>query len=759
MNLNGLSTAAIWASLALVLANWRLVQLERLLPKPAPPGLNWVRSLSLLSLITLLAWGLGYGNLDPAYARLVHQFTCLSVAASWPMTFEAICDLVERRPSDGVRVTVWVTMIISGFLTAALGYGEPIARSLPAFGANYSIASVAGWVLYGSFMMIATLIGSVVVMLKLTERAKRHLIRPVALGALLMAATLVNDQLSSRQLIVSPYLTVWGVWLWVLSFALTFERMTKQRVNDLQQRTARALERTRARSAFLANMSHELRTPLGGLMGLTELLLADQTLTSRQQQLAHALQGSSHRLRLLIDEVLELEKLELGASALTGSAFAVAPWLESIKRRAQDLRSSDDVAITSSPLPDELVESGLVGDADRLGKAILNLLANALRHTQRGSVNIALRLRSLRDGVADLRISVRDTGSRIGRPTHSLRDTMHRDRLSDQLADDPNLSLALALRLTELIGGRLHLQTASGLGTTYTLSIRLPYAPSDQLPPKRDKGHEPHPAKHREDLLSRLRILVIDDHPVNRIVTATPLEQVGAAVDTAPSAMEGLKLIEAHAYDLLLIDLHMPEMDGVQATELLRRHEAEGRCAHQDRLPVIAVSADVTEAARTACREVGMIGFIAKPYARHTLIQAVAETLGRDQTVTSAIAGDASVDALSATLAMVDGNRALAADILDEHLKRTPALIAQLDAARNTDDFETMAMVAHALKGSLLTLGFHGAGEAARTLEEAARRNDREGCEPSTQALLTQLERVEALISDGLARWQRGADV
>ena len=171
------------------------------------------------------------------------------------------------------------------------------------------------------------------------------------------------------------------------------------------------------------------------------------------------------------------------------------------------------------------------------------------------------------------------------------------------------------------------------------------------------------------------------------------------------------------------------------------------------------MSADVTEAARTACREVGMIGFIAKPYARHTLIQAVAETLGRDQTVMSAIAGDASVDALSATLAMVDGNRALAADILDEHLKRTPALIAQLDAARNTDDFETMAMVAHALKGSLLTLGFQSAGEAARTLEEAARRNDREGCEPATQALLTQLEHVESVISDGLARWRRDADV
>ena len=108
---------------------------------------------------------------------------------------------------------------------------------------------------------------------------------------------------------------------------------------------------------------------------------------------------------------------------------------------------------------------------------------------------------------------------------------------------------------------------------------------------------------------------------------------------------------------------------------------------------------------------------------------------------------------------MVDGNRSLAAEILDEHLKRTPALIAQLDTARNTDDFETMAMLAHALKGSLLTLGFQGAGEAARTLEEAARRNDREGCEPATQALLTQLEHVESVISDGLARWRRDADV
>ena len=433
LGLNGLSTAAIWASLALVLANWRLVQLERLLPKPLPAGLSWVRSLSLLSLVTLLAWGLAYSNLDAAYGRLIHQFTCMTVAASIPMAFEAIFSLLERRPSVSLRGVVWTVFMTGGFATAAAGYGIPVARKLPAFGASYSIPSVANWVLVGSIAVIVVLLTSTAALVLKAEKEHRHFVRPMALGAVLTALTLINDQLSSRQLIATPYLTVWGIWLWVLSFALTFERMTRNRVNELQTRTQLAQARTSARSAFLANMSHELRTPLGGLLGLTDLLLADQSLSPRQVRLAHALHGSTNRLRQLIDEVLELEKLELGARALKNKPFLIRSWLEKIDKQTRGLISSDEVHIDYQPLPIELVGGGFIGDSDRLAKALLNLIANALRHTRRGTVSVSIRLRSLSEGIADLRFMIRDTGSRIGRPDRSLSQNLRDDRLSDQL--------------------------------------------------------------------------------------------------------------------------------------------------------------------------------------------------------------------------------------------------------------------------------------------------------------------------------------
>ena len=755
MGLNGLSTAAIWASLALVLANWRLIQLERLLPKPLPAGLSWVRSLSMLSLVTLLAWGLAYSNLDAAYGRLIHQFTCLTVAASIPMAFEAIFSLLERRPSVGLRGIVWTIFLTGGFATAAVGYGVPVARELPAFGASYSIPSVANWVLLGSIAVIVVLVASTAALVLKAPKQHRHFVRPMALGAVLTALTLINDQLSSRQLITTPYLTVWGIWLWVLSFALTFERMTRNRVNDLQTRTQLAKARTGARSAFLANMSHELRTPLGGLLGLTDLLLADQSLSPRQVRLAHALNGSTNRLRQLIDEVLELEKLELGTQALRNEPFLIRTWLEKIAKQTQGLISSDEVNVEYQPLPIELVGGGFVGDGDRLSKALLNLIANALRHTRRGTVSFSTQLRSLSDGVANLRFMIRDTGSRIGRPDRSLSQNLRDDRLSDQLADDPNLSLALALRLTELMGGRLQLKTASGLGSTYSLSIRLPFLESENLSSELKAVRSSTSSATTESLLKGLSILVIDDHPVNRLIMTAPLEQAGAFVRAAESAKQGLEHLRNHAFDLLLIDLHMPETDGIEATRMLRRDEAEGRCAHAGRLPVIAVSADVTEAARTACQEVGMIGFIAKPHTRQVLIQAVAETLGRVDTVPAETRPVVPQNAIATILDMVDSNEALAAEILNEHLERTPGILRAVDAALESKDFDQIAHQAHTLKGSLLTLGFIDAGSCARELETLAKVGQLKACGQLVIDLHRQLKSVEDTVTAYLANVER----
>jgi len=750
LGLNGLSTAAIWASLALVLANWRLVQLERLLPKPIPRGLGWVRSLSMLTLVTLLAWGIGYSNLDSVYGRLIHQFTCMTVAASFPVAFEAVFSLLQRQATATLRVSLWTVCLTGGFITAAAGYGQPIHRQLDAFGASYSIPSVANWVLFGSISMIVLMLVSSGAIYLSAPKPKRSLVRPMALGSLLTAATLINDQFSSRGMIDTPYLTVWGIWLWVMGFALAFERMTRLRVNELQARTQIAQARTSARSAFLANMSHELRTPLGGLLGLTDLLLGDESLSPRQVRLAHALHGSANRLRQLIDEVLELEKLEIGSQALLTEPFLICSWLDNVAKRAQGLVSTDEVQVEYSALPIELLGGGFDGDADRLAKALLNLIANALRHTRRGTVSVSIRLRSLTDGVADLRFTVRDTGSRIGRPDRSLSQNLRDDRLSDQLADDPNLSLALALRLTELIGGRLQLQTASGLGSTYTLSIRLPFIESEALP-RHLKNLPPNPlVVDDKPRLTGLNLLVIDDHPVNRLIMTAPLEQAGAYVMAAEGAKEGLKLIEEHAFDLILIDLHMPEVDGIEAVGELRRYEAEGRCAHAERVPVIAVSADVTDRAKQRCKDAGMVGFIAKPHSRGVLIEAVAQTLGR--TLAKPLSAEPALlaEGIAVVLEMVDSNHELAKEILTEHMDRTPAILRELDGALERGDHGQIALHAHTFKGSLLTLGFRDAGECARRLEQMARLGKREECGRLISQLHRLLNQVEETIQEYL---------
>jgi signal transduction histidine kinase/CheY-like chemotaxis protein/HPt (histidine-containing phosphotransfer) domain-containing protein len=707
----------------LILANWRLMQVERILPQP-PPGLKWVRILSLITLVNMLVWGLAYSGLEDAYSRLIYQLSCLTMSLCLPAAFEVFFGLLWRKVSASARVSFWTICGLGGLTTAALGVGPSVHRHLPSFHAHYTVTLVADWVLYGSLVTIAILCFFAFSVLRTFEPEEGLIVRPMAFGALFYATTLAHDQINTRALLDTPYLAIWGIWVWVMSFALACERLARQRINELRSRSTVAEARTGARSAFLANMSHELRTPLGGLLGLTDLLMADERLSPRQVRLAHALQGSANRLHQLIDEVLDLETLELGRDALKPKPFSIETWMVQLQERAEALQPSDDVSIVVEALPINLLQSALVGDSDRLAKALLNLVANALRHTRRGEVSLALRLRQIDKGEADLRFVVRDTGSRIGRPDRNLSATLRNDRLSDQMADDPNLSLALALRLTELVGGRLNLQTTTGLGSTYTLSIRLPFIPADELPRDlRNNTSRPKDSQKTRSL-EGLTLLVVDDHPVNRLILAMPLEQAGALVHTAAGGLDGLNLMEEHAFDLVLMDLHMPKMDGAAATRELRSREAEGRLAHAGILPVVPVSADVTERARNACHEAGMLHFIPKPYNRGLLIETIAEVLQietRPEAPNPRAPSSTDDVPFAAILAMVDGHNALAAEVLQEHVERTPELLEALDAAFESRDFDTIRRHAHTLKGSLLTLGFSKAGETARALEEHAR--------------------------------------
>jgi CheY-like chemotaxis protein len=210
--------------------------------------------------------------------------------------------------------------------------------------------------------------------------------------------------------------------------------------------------------------------------------------------------------------------------------------------------------------------------------------------------------------------------------------------------------------------------------------------------------------------------------------------------------------MEATAFDLVLIDLHMPEMDGITAAQEIRRRESEGRLAHANRIAIIPVSADVTDSTREACKQVGLVEFIAKPYNRQTLIQTVAHTLAIENQEPQSEASQTLYPGLEAILDMVSGEQELAAEVLREFLDRTPHVLEAIDHAFEASDHETIARHAHTLKGSLLTLGFDEAGGIARRLESSSRKGQRH----ESSALISQLHQanreVETVIRDFLQK-------
>jgi signal transduction histidine kinase/CheY-like chemotaxis protein len=740
VTLNGLNAAAIWACIGLVLAAWRIRRVERLLADP-PPGLRWAQLLSALSFANLAVWGVSFADPGTAITELSFAASSLLVGAALPVAMETLAGLTRRELPGGLRFIFWFVCLGTAAAVGAIGGEGVVGRSVEAFRASYQIVWVADWVLISSSITSLFLLVVAVLAWRALSADELRTVRPFSLGAAALALALAHDQLSARNLVETPYLTPWGLWLWVIAIAVVAERLGRERITTLRQRTVEADARTGARSTFLANMSHELRTPLGGLLGLTELLLDQPRLPPRQARLAHALHRSGQRLNQLVDEVLDLEKLELGSAALVEKPFAVDELVARVVARGGHLVGTEEVEVLGDEVPVALLGAACIGDGPRLEKALLNLVANALRHTARGAVRFAVRLAAINDGIAELRFFVRDPGSRIGRPGSNLSKALRADRLSDHLADDPNLSLALALRLTELLGGRLLLQTAAGLGSTYTLAIRLPYLSPDEAPKKVPKPESPfaQPAK----LLTGLRVLVVDDHPVNCLILSALVDRAGAEVLSTPSAEKTFTALEESPFDLVLMDLHMPEMDGAQTTQEIRGREAQGRFAHPGRVPIIAVSADVTAAAQQTCADAGMTGFIPKPYDRAQLYETICSVLAiRYQTSTTPLAALAS-GPFAELLDMVDGNHDLATEVLTEFLDRSPALLLGLDRAFEAGDHQQVALHAHTLKGSLLTLGLEDAGDAARSLEAAARAGQRDRAGEHLNALRRHLVHCE----------------
>jgi len=349
------------------------------------------------------------------------------------------------------------------------------------------------------------------------------------------------------------------------------ERRLEELNAELAQRASQAETATHAKSEFLANMSHEIRTPLNGILGMAHLMRRASLPPAQAERLDKILRSGQHLLRL-INDILDLSKIEAGQLQLEG-------------------------------LP-----NALRGDATRLSQALLNYLGNALKFTETGG--ITLRGQLLEQGAQDclLRFEVQDTGIGLApeQQARLFRAFSQAEQSTARRYGGTGLGLAITQRIAALMGGEVGLRSTPGQGSCFWMTTRLALA-EHTVP-----GLLPaEPGVQAEQRLAQRhggrRVLVVDDDPVNQLVAQGLLQEVGLVVDVAETGQEALTLLASQPYALVLMDMQLPGMDGLQATRALRKLPG---CAQ---LPVLAMTANAFAEDREQCLQAGMDDFISKP--------------------------------------------------------------------------------------------------------------------------------------------------
>jgi len=402
------------------------------------------------------------------------------------------------------------------------------------------------------------------------------------------------------------------------SHAKQLELRIEERTHDLLQEKTKAENANRYKSEFLATMSHEIRTPLNGVIGLTQLL-SRHGLTTEQKEIVDKLNISARVLLQLINNVLDLAKIEAGKFNLEYTTFNPRNFINEAITTFENPTTEKGLKLNS--FIDPSVPDHLLGDSNRLSQILINFISNAVKFTHSGSITVKVDIsKTTEDSEIEvlLLLSVTDTG--IGMTEEQQKNIFanftQADNSITRQYGGTGLGLSICKHLIEMMGGRINIHSELGQGSTFSCLIPLAKPIKPILSTEQNNTSIRHQALH---------ILVVDDEEINRYLTKGLLETEGIKVSLADGGKAALEIAEKEAIDLVLMDLHMPQLNGWDTTRLFRTSDLP----QLSTIPIIGVTADVLKESRDLCLEAGMNLVVSKPFQFTELFQQIQELVNR----------------------------------------------------------------------------------------------------------------------------------